>query len=126
MLDPDHCLGHAYFMESKLEHVREKEGFPPTADGQLQAVATVIRRNILPLLAEYFHDEWRMIDFVFGKNWGTRKGGLLAFHSLEKLDEAAGELLDLSDVSGYDLPGYWDPRSAEWDAEQFRQSLAPA
>jgi 5-methylcytosine-specific restriction enzyme B len=124
-LDPDHCLGHAYFMESKLEHVREKEGFPLTADGQLQAVAAVIRRNIFPLLAEYFHDEWRMIDFVFGKNWGTRRGGLLTFHSLEKLDEAADELLDLSDVSGYDLPGYWDPRSAGWDAEQFRQSLAP-
>ena len=86
-----------------LEHVREKGGFPSTEDGQLQAVATVIRRNILPLRAEYFHDEWRMIDFVFGKNWGTHKGGLLTSHSLEKLDEAADELLDLSDVSVYDL-----------------------
>ena len=125
-LDSDHCLGHAYLMKSKLEHVREKEGFPSTDDGQLRAVATVVRGNIFPLLAEYFHADWRMIDFIFGKNWATLKGGLLTFHSLENLDEAADELLDLDGASAYDLPVYWDPQSAEWDAEQFRKSLIPA
>jgi 5-methylcytosine-specific restriction enzyme B len=122
-LDPDHCLGHAYFMKSKLEHTREREGFPATEDGELKTFATIVRKNILPLLAEYFHDEWRMIDFVFGKNWATNKGGLMIYHSLDKLDEAADELLDLGDASVYSLPAYWDPRSSDWDAEAFRKRL---
>lgn len=125
-LDSDHCIGHAYFMRSRLERVREKAGHPAGSDGELRALAAVVRENILPLLAEYFHDEWRMIDFVFGKNWSKSKGGLLTYRSLEDLDEAAGELLDLGDRSVYDLPGYWHPHSDEWDPEEFRRRLVSA
>lgn len=51
LLDRDHCLGHAYFMPLKDE---------PTLDG----LALIFRNQILPLLQEYFFEDWQRIQWV--------------------------------------------------------------
>lgn len=51
LLDRDHQLGHAYFM-----HLRD--GDP------LEALARVFRNQILPLLQEYFFEDWERIGLV--------------------------------------------------------------
>lgn len=51
LLDRDHCLGHAYFMPLKLE---------PT----LERLAGIFRQQILPLLQEYFFEDWQRIQWV--------------------------------------------------------------
>lgn len=51
LLDRDHCLGHAYFMPLKDE---------PT----LERVALIFRNQILPLLQEYFFEDWQRIQWV--------------------------------------------------------------
>ncbi|MCX2862268.1 AAA family ATPase [Paucibacter sp. PLA-PC-4] len=51
LLDRDHCLGHAYFMP-----LREA----PT----LVKLAEIFSNQVLPLLQEYFIDDWQRIQWV--------------------------------------------------------------
>lgn len=51
LLDREHCLGHAYFM-------------PLAADPSLERLAGIFRDQILPLLQEYFFEDWQRIQWV--------------------------------------------------------------
>lgn len=51
LLDRDHCLGHAYFM-------------PLSKGGELPLLANIFRQQILPLLQEYFFEDWQRIQWV--------------------------------------------------------------
>ncbi len=51
LLDRDHCLGHAYFLPLQEE---------PT----LKKLASIFRNQILPLLQEYFFEDWERINWV--------------------------------------------------------------
>lgn len=51
LLDRDHQLGHAYFM-----HLASSES--------VTELATVFRHQILPLLQEYFFEDWERIAWV--------------------------------------------------------------
>lgn len=51
LLDRDHCLGHAYFM--------------PLKDAtSLERLEAIFRNQILPLLQEYFFEDWERIHWV--------------------------------------------------------------
>jgi 5-methylcytosine-specific restriction enzyme B len=51
LLDRDHCLGHAYFM-------------PLRDDPALARLSAIFRNQILPLLQEYFFEDWERISWV--------------------------------------------------------------
>ena len=51
LLDRDHSIGHAYFMSLK-------------ATDKLDVLATIFEQNILPLLQEYFFEDWERISWV--------------------------------------------------------------
>lgn len=51
LLDRDHCLGHAYFM-------------PLKGDCSLHRLELIFRNQILPLLQEYFFEDWQRIAWV--------------------------------------------------------------
>lgn len=51
LLDREHCLGHAYFM-------------PLRQDPSLWQLALIFRNQILPLLQEYFFEDWQRIQWV--------------------------------------------------------------
>ena len=51
LLDRDHCLGHAYFM-------------PLQTTPTLHKLGEIFRNQILPLLQEYFFDDWQRIQWV--------------------------------------------------------------
>jgi 5-methylcytosine-specific restriction protein B len=51
LLDRDHCLGHAYFMPLESE---------PT----LERLGQIFREQVLPLLQEYFFEDWQRIQWV--------------------------------------------------------------
>ncbi|MCF7535474.1 AAA family ATPase [Pseudomonas petrae] len=51
LLDRDHCLGHAYFLPLKSE---------PT----VERLEGIFREQIIPLLQEYFFEDWQRIQWV--------------------------------------------------------------
>jgi len=51
LLDRDHHLGHAYFL-------------PLKSDASLTKLSTIFRNQILPLLQEYFFEDWERIRWV--------------------------------------------------------------
>ncbi|MFM1700374.1 McrB family protein [Aeromonas salmonicida] len=51
LLDRDHCLGHAYFMPLKDERTLERLG-------------AIFQNQVLPLLQEYFFEDWQRIAWV--------------------------------------------------------------
>jgi 5-methylcytosine-specific restriction protein B len=72
LLDRDHCLGHANFMP-----LRET----PTID----CLAQVFRNQVLPLLQEYFFDDWQRIQWVLNDH---RKPAALRFVDSTEVDKA--------------------------------------
>lgn len=66
LLDRDHCLGHAYFMP-----LREK------TNPSLAELSFIFRQQILPLLQEYFFEDWERIAWVL--NDQAKKNSDLAF-----------------------------------------------
>ncbi|HEH8637262.1 AAA family ATPase [Pseudomonas aeruginosa] len=61
LLDRDHCLGHAYFMSLK-------------GDASLARLAVIFRNLILPLLQEYFFEDWERISWVLNDQQAESKG----------------------------------------------------
>jgi 5-methylcytosine-specific restriction protein B len=51
LLDRDHRLGHAYFL-------------PLREDGSVERLGSIFRQQIIPLLQEYFFDDWGRIQMV--------------------------------------------------------------
>ena len=58
LLDRDHSLGHAYFMTLKK-------------NDDLDALASIFEKNILPLLQEYFFEDWERISWVLNDQHKT-------------------------------------------------------
>ena len=55
LYDRDHTIGHAYFMSLK--------------DGaDIEELASICKNKILPLLQEYFYDDWEKIRLVLGES----------------------------------------------------------
>ena len=59
LYDRDHCIGHAYF--TPLATV-------PDGDERLVALQQVFSARILPLLEEYFFEDWQKIRLVLADN----------------------------------------------------------
>lgn len=60
LLDHDHCLGHAYFMTLK-------------DNSTLENLAFIFCHQILPLLQEYFFEDWERIAWVLNDQCKTRE-----------------------------------------------------
>lgn len=54
LLDRDHRIGHAYFMELAVDESKRT----------LPYLAEIFRERILPLLQEYFFEDWQRIQWV--------------------------------------------------------------
>nr|WP_276489281.1 AAA family ATPase [Pseudomonas mendocina] len=61
LLDRDHCLGHAYFMSLK-------------SDPSLAQLELIFRNQILPLLQEYFFEDWERISWVLNDQQAASAG----------------------------------------------------
>lgn len=61
LLDRDHCLGHAYFMPLKNDPSRAR-------------LERIFRNQILPLLQEYFFEDWERISWVLNDQRAASRG----------------------------------------------------
>jgi 5-methylcytosine-specific restriction protein B len=93
LYDRDHTIGHAYFMSLK-----DKEGEDTKTE-----LDNIFRNKIIPLLQEYFYDDWEKIQMVLGDHPEQFKKK----SNLEKLSEyqfvQSSEIKE-DDVLGFDHP----------------------
>ncbi|MGL4922833.1 MAG: AAA family ATPase [Aeromonas veronii] len=73
LLDRDHCLGHAYFMPLKA-------AVKPT----MAQLASIFQHQVLPLLQEYFFEDWQRIAWVLNDHRKSRAEAM--FLTPPKLD----------------------------------------
>jgi 5-methylcytosine-specific restriction protein B len=59
LYDRDHCIGHAYFTALALV---------PDGEVRFADLQQVFRNRIMPLLEEYFFEDWQKIRLVLGDN----------------------------------------------------------
>ncbi|QOG11795.1 McrB family protein [Arcobacter sp. FWKO B] len=63
LYDRDHTIGHAYFMSLRDDKITDKKG----------ELENIFRNKIIPLLQEYFYDDWEKILMVLGKDGFVEK-----------------------------------------------------
>jgi ADP-ribosylglycohydrolase len=87
LLDREHTIGHSYFLPLKKE---------PT----LEMLAKIFKGKIIPLLQEYFYDDYEKIQLVLGDN--------------QKLDDSTRFIIKKNDSTKLfgnaeaDFPGYYE------------------
>jgi len=59
LYDRDHTIGHAYFMSLKDPNITDKKA----------ELDNIFRNKIIPLLQEYFYDDWEKILMVLGSEF---------------------------------------------------------
>lgn len=79
LYDREHTLGHAFFMPVKalLDENKEEEAFAK--------LVSVFQNKVIPLLQEYFFEDWHKIRLVLGDN---QRGERLQFIGETTLDES--------------------------------------
>ncbi len=93
LLDRDHTIGHSYLMKVKSKN----------------DICRVFKNKIIPLLQEYFYNDWEKIQLVLGdnKSWGKNKEEKLV--QLKKYYSVEEE----KKLFGYDIEEYEDEKIYE-------------
>lgn len=64
LLNRDHCIGHAYFMEMESDFNKRN----------LTELAAIFQQRVLPLLQEYFFEDWQRIGWVLNDHRAAESG----------------------------------------------------
>jgi len=92
LYDREHTIGHAFFMGQDWE--------TPNLDG----LRTTFSRKIIPLLQEYFFEDWEKIRLVLGDNQKEMTDPGLAFIRKEEVQES--DLFGNGGLNGMELTKY--------------------
>ena len=83
LLGRDHCLGHAYFM-------------PLREDDSAAKLAEIFRAQVLPLLQEYFFDDWQRIQWVLNDHRKHNKAYCFVINSEVDVTDMFGETVNVT------------------------------
>jgi 5-methylcytosine-specific restriction protein B len=67
LYDRDHTIGHSYFLQLKDENIKD--------DDKYRLLCEIMANKIIPLLQEYFYDDWEKIQYVLGEHYLQLKFG---------------------------------------------------
>jgi 5-methylcytosine-specific restriction protein B len=90
LLDRDHCLGHTYFL-------------PLRKNPTLEALAQLFEQQVLPLLQEYFFENWERIRWVLNDHRKPMDAQFIRARGLVT-----------TDIFGADVPGLGTV-NAQWE-----------
>jgi 5-methylcytosine-specific restriction protein B len=109
----ENLIGHADYMSSKLDELREREVYAAGADGETQALAHTLRNKTVPFLIDLFRGDHALVRFVAGAD----------LFDEDAMDDLAEELQALGRLEAEPvmrLAEWWAPRSPTWDPGRFR------
>ncbi len=104
LLDRDHCLGHAYFMPLKEDGLTEVQ--------KLERLELIFRNQVLPLLQEYFFEDWQRICWVLNDH---RKAASDRF-----IQQKSGQAIALfgQDVGQSLADGVWELNEGAFERQE--------
>lgn len=85
LYDREHTLGHAFFMPVKI--ALEKKG----EDAAFDILQAVFKKKIIPLLKEYFFDDWNKIRLILADNQKKNDGLQFVIEKENDLDALFGD-----------------------------------
>lgn len=92
LLDREHQIGHAYFLEL---------GRNPT----LESVGMLFKNKVIPLLQEYFYDDYEKIRMVLGDGWKDGKFDFIEKHMVMGDGEGVKKLFPCCESEAGDIIG---------------------
>jgi 5-methylcytosine-specific restriction protein B len=107
LYDRDHTIGHAYFTPLKKVEDEEK---------RFSLLSEIFKGKILPLLEEYFFEDWQKIRLVLGDNQKEKRDPATCFVTVK--EELGGDLDGLFG-SDHGLDAYATKPRYELQAEAF-------
>jgi 5-methylcytosine-specific restriction protein B len=113
----ENLVGHADFIQSKLEELRVREGFADDNDGRVKTLAHTLRTKVLPFLMDLFRSNWNAVRFVLGTELFEEEDQ----SDLESDMELVGEL---DPSASWRVADWWDPRTSAWDGARFASAVA--
>ena len=125
----DYRLGHATFMEHALEDTRARFGWAADDEGRLRALAYVFRTRVVPLLDEYFHEDFRKIEVALGtrgKRFGAGRRQFFDAQSLTPAEqETFGGVFDTDGITMGQPASWWNAEAGgDFVASAFLDALA--
>ena len=111
----ENLVGHADYMEGKLEEVRAREAYANDDDGRLRALAHVIRTKTVPFLLDLFRSDWPRARLAVGR-------GLFEETPVptDLFDDDA-ETLEQETMTR--MAPFWNPDEASWDGGRLTAAL---
>jgi len=88
LYDRDHTIGHSYFLDLKKDEYKDAEKAKKKLDD-------IFKTNIIPLLQEYFYDDWEKISLVLADNQTNIEGDKFINKHIEKPKELFGDYKEL-------------------------------
>ncbi|HGN1363221.1 McrB family protein [Achromobacter xylosoxidans] len=109
LYDRDHCIGHAYLTTLAVAN---------DGEGRFEKLADIFRNRIVPLLEEYFFEDWRKIRLVLGDNQKLQ--------AAQFITESDAHEQDLSDLFGsnHGLDSYATKRRYQSQPSAFANPAA--
>lgn len=105
LYDRDHTIGHAFFM-------------PLRQDNSIDALGSVFRKKVIPLLQEYFYEDYGKIQMILGDN--DKSDNKIKFIVEERIDGSVFRgKVDISDFP----PRYWINEEAFNSIESYQQII---
>lgn len=120
-LGRDRQIGHAELMTHKIDARRIEHGWSGASDGELRALAYVLRFWLIPLLRDVFGNDLQKVRSALGQ-WG----GIIEAVADPFEEQNGGDLwIDESEMLD-DSGSWWDPLSAGWDVDRVGKVLCVA
>ncbi|KFX02052.1 McrB family protein [Pectobacterium carotovorum] len=85
LYDREHTLGHAFFIPVKT--AQEEKG----EESAFKVLQAVFKKKVIPLLQEYFFDDWNKIRLVLADNQKKNDSLQFIIEKVDELDELFGD-----------------------------------